>query len=92
MPARCFAVTRMNEDEVAALVVPARFLGLLHPHFREVQAVLAIQVADEARHVAFGMMHLQERVAQDPATGRRIRVAAAGRRLCRAPDSNIPWG
>jgi hypothetical protein len=38
------------ENEVAALVVPARFLGQVHPHFAEVQHVLAAQVADEARH------------------------------------------
>lgn len=44
-------LTYMIENEVAALVVPARFLGQLHPHFREVQAVLAIQIADEARHI-----------------------------------------
>jgi hypothetical protein len=44
-------LTYMIENEVAALVVPARFLGQLHPHFREVQAVLAIQCADEARHI-----------------------------------------
>lgn len=44
-------MTYMIENENAALVVPARFLGQLHPHFREVQAVLAIQVADEARHI-----------------------------------------
>jgi hypothetical protein len=44
-------LTYMIENEVAALVVPARFLGQLHPHFREVQAALAIQVADEARHI-----------------------------------------
>lgn len=44
-------MTYMVENENAALVVPARFLGQLHPHFREVQAVLALQVADEARHI-----------------------------------------
>lgn len=44
-------MTYMIENENAALVVPARFLGQLHPHFREVQAVLALQVADEARHI-----------------------------------------
>jgi len=44
-------LTYMIENEVTALVVPARFLGQLHPHFREVQALLAIQVADEARHI-----------------------------------------
>jgi hypothetical protein len=31
-------------------VVPARFLGQVHPHFAEIQHLLAAQVADEARH------------------------------------------
>jgi hypothetical protein len=31
--------------------VPARFLARLHPHFREVMQLLAVQAADEARHV-----------------------------------------
>jgi hypothetical protein len=44
-------MTYLIENENAALVVPARFMGQIHPHFREVQAVLAVQVADEARHV-----------------------------------------
>jgi hypothetical protein len=33
------------------LIVPARFLARLHPHFREVMQLLAIQTADEARHI-----------------------------------------
>jgi hypothetical protein len=45
-------MTYLVENENAALVVPARFLGQVHPHFREVMGVLAVQVADEARHVA----------------------------------------
>lgn len=44
-------MTYLVENETAALVVPARFLGKIHPHFREVVAVLAVQVADEARHI-----------------------------------------
>lgn len=44
-------MTYLIENEVAALVVPARFLGQVHPHFREIQSLLAIQVADEARHI-----------------------------------------
>ncbi|MDQ4133253.1 MAG: ferritin-like domain-containing protein [Actinomycetota bacterium] len=44
-------MTYLVENENAALVVPARFLGQVHPHFREVVQVLAVQVADEARHV-----------------------------------------
>ncbi|WP_321787439.1 ferritin-like domain-containing protein [Paraburkholderia sp. J94] len=44
-------MTYMVENENAALIVPARFLGQLHPHYRELQAALAIQIADEARHI-----------------------------------------
>lgn len=44
-------MTYMIENENVALLVPARFLGQLHPHFREVQAALAMQVCDEARHI-----------------------------------------
>lgn len=44
-------MTYLIENENAALVVPSRFIAQLHPHFREVMQVLAIQVADEARHV-----------------------------------------
>jgi hypothetical protein len=44
-------MTYLIENETAALLVPARFLGRVHPHFREVMQLLAIQAADEARHV-----------------------------------------
>ncbi|MCO5166072.1 MAG: sulfurtransferase TusA family protein [Planctomycetes bacterium] len=44
-------MTYLIENEVAALQVPARFLAQVHPHFREVLQVLAVQVADEARHI-----------------------------------------
>jgi hypothetical protein len=44
-------MTYLIENETAALVVPTRFLGQVHPHFREVMQLLAIQAADEARHI-----------------------------------------
>ena len=44
-------MTYLIENETAALLVPARFLSQLHPHFREVMQLLAIQAADEARHI-----------------------------------------
>jgi hypothetical protein len=44
-------MTYLIENETAALVVPAGFLTELHPHFREVAQLLAVQVADEARHI-----------------------------------------
>jgi hypothetical protein len=44
-------MTYLVENEQAALIIPARLLSRLHPHFREVMQLLAAQVADEARHV-----------------------------------------
>ncbi len=44
-------MTYLVENETVALLVPARFLAQVHPHFREILQVLAIQVADEARHI-----------------------------------------
>ncbi|MCC6535917.1 MAG: ferritin-like domain-containing protein [Bryobacterales bacterium] len=44
-------MTYLIENEAAALVVPARFLAQMHPHFREVMQLLAVQAADEARHI-----------------------------------------
>ena len=44
-------MTYLVENETLALLVPARFLARMHPHFREVLQLLAIQAADEARHI-----------------------------------------
>jgi hypothetical protein len=44
-------MTYLVENEQAALVIPARLLAQVHPHFREVIQLLAAQAADEARHV-----------------------------------------
>jgi len=44
-------MTYLVENEQAALVVPTRFIARVHPHFREVVQLLAVQAADEARHV-----------------------------------------
>lgn len=44
-------MTYLAENEQAALLVPARFLGRIHPYFREVLQLLALQVSEEARHL-----------------------------------------
>jgi hypothetical protein len=44
-------MTYLVENETAALIVPARFVAQVHPHFREVMQLLAVQAADEARHI-----------------------------------------
>ncbi len=64
-------MTYLIENENAALVVPARFLSQVHPHFREVVAVLAVQVADEARHVEVFTRRAQ-------LTGRPLGLSTAG--------------
>jgi hypothetical protein len=43
-------MTFLTENEFAALYVPARFIPRIHPHYREVVQVLAVQIMDEARH------------------------------------------
>jgi TusA-related sulfurtransferase len=43
-------MTFLTENEFAALYVPTRFIPRIHPHYREVVQVLAMQVVDEARH------------------------------------------
>lgn len=44
-------MTYLIENETAALYVPLQFVIRLHPHFREVAQLLALQAADEARHI-----------------------------------------
>lgn len=44
-------MTYLIENETAALVIPARFAAQVHPHYAETMQLLAIQTADEARHI-----------------------------------------
>ncbi len=44
-------LTYLIENETAALIVPARFAAEVHPHYREIQQILALQAAEEARHI-----------------------------------------
>jgi hypothetical protein len=44
-------MTYLVENETAALLMPSAFVARLHPHYREVMQVLALQAADEARHI-----------------------------------------
>jgi len=64
-------MTYLVENENAALVVPARFLSQVHPHFREVVGVLAVQIADEARHVEVFTRRAQR-------SGRPLGLSTAG--------------
>jgi hypothetical protein len=44
-------MTFLAENELAALYVPSRFLGRVHPAYAEVAMLLAVHLADEARHI-----------------------------------------
>jgi TusA-related sulfurtransferase len=44
-------MTFLAENELSALYLPSRFIGQIHPAFAEVAMFLAIQLADEARHI-----------------------------------------
>ena len=80
-------MTYLIENENAALLVPARHLGQIHPHFREVLQLLALQCADEARHVEVFARRATLR-------GHRPALSTAGgqaslRTLFDAPDFSI---
>jgi hypothetical protein len=44
-------MTFLAENELSALYVPSGFLARLHPAYAEVAMLLAVQLADEARHI-----------------------------------------
>ena len=44
-------MTFLAENELSALYVPSRFIARLHPAYAEVAMLLAVQLADEARHI-----------------------------------------
>jgi hypothetical protein len=44
-------MTFLAENELSALYVPSRFLPRVHPAFVETAQLLAMQLADEARHI-----------------------------------------
>jgi TusA-related sulfurtransferase len=47
----CQMMTFLAENEYAALYVPARFIGQIHPQFTEVVLFLSTVMVDEARHI-----------------------------------------
>jgi TusA-related sulfurtransferase len=80
-------MTYLIENELAALVIPARLLARVHPHFREVLQLLAVQAADEARHVEIFTRRAQ-------LTGREMGTSAVGGRqslatLVAEPDFSL---
>ena len=44
-------MTYLIENELAMRIVPSRHISRIHPYYREILQLLAIQAADEARHV-----------------------------------------
>ncbi len=84
-------MTYLVENEQAALMVPARLLAQLHPHFREVMQLLATQVADEARHVeVFTRRALLSGGAARHLVGRRPGLAADAARRAGLHHGVVP--
>ena len=77
-------MTFLVENEEAALVVPARFLGQVHPHFREIQQI----ARDHRRRRSPPHRGLHPTRHDRPATSSRSPPSAAGPR-CR-PCSTSP--
>ena len=67
-------MTYLIENEQAALLVPARLLARIHPHFREVMQLLA--VAGRRRSAPHRGLH----AARDAASAARLGVSGAGGR------------
>jgi hypothetical protein len=80
-------MTFLTENEQAALIAPARFLGRIHPYYREALQLLAVQVADEARHIEVftrrALLHRQ-RLGTSGAGGR-----ASLQTLLEVPDFSV---
>jgi hypothetical protein len=68
-------MTYLVENEHTALMISARMLANLNPHYRAVMQLLANQVADESWHVAFGVAHTAHLVRADPPFLSRLRGA-----------------
>lgn len=80
-------MTYLIENENAALLVPARHLGQIHPHYREVMQCLALQCADEARHVE---VFTRRALLRTPAPALSTAGGQASlRTLFEAPDFSI---
>ena len=47
----CQLMTFLVENEYVALILPAKFIPRIDPHYTEVSLLLATQVKDEARHI-----------------------------------------
>ena len=56
----------LAENELSALYVPASFLPRLHPAFLETAQLLAIQLADEARHIEVFVRRARLKAAPPP--------------------------
>jgi hypothetical protein len=63
-------MTYLVENEQAALMLPARFLARVHPHFREVVQFLATQIADGESQGEHTRRHQNRRAGRAEGHGR----------------------
>ena len=86
-------MTFLTENEFAALYVPARFIPRIHPHYREVVEVLAVQVVDEARHAeAFDAPGRSRRRGTGHNRRQRAAFAEDSSRGARLHHRHVPFG
>jgi hypothetical protein len=67
-------MTFLAENELSALYVPSRFLARIHPAFLETAQLLAIQLADEARHIEVFLRRAKIRGTSSATTGHSLRA------------------
>ena len=84
-------MTFLIENEEAALVVPARFLGQIHPHFREIQQFLARHRRRRGTpHRGVHPPRHDDRPTPGAVDGRRAGVAADVARRTRLRHRQLP--
>jgi hypothetical protein len=67
-------MTFLAENELSALYVPSRFIARIHPAFVETAQLLALQLADEARHIEIFLRRAKTRGTSSATTAHSLRA------------------
>jgi hypothetical protein len=82
-------MTFLTENEFAALYVPARYIPRIHPNYREVVEVLAMQLVDEARHAELHAARRSRRCGPGDYRDQRAAVSEDAARRTRLYDGDV---
>ena len=72
-------MTFLAENQLSALYVPAQFVSRIHLAYVEVAMFFLMQMADEARHVHFGLSHVRHALTHDVTLYARLEAAVSRR-------------